>query len=284
MHDIFYIQPNFSKQHTAQRISISLRQDGFSFVIHAADSDTLLAAFHTTIPEPPTTLHYIEALQTFFAHDALQQSFERVSIVYVTPKITIIPSALFSAHTLSLLFETNHVLLPTESVLHYSLQKTDGYIVFAMPQTIIDACNTKFGTNIRILPQAAPFLESGCIQNKLVTTKQVHVNIEQSFIDIAVFDGQKILLHNTFEYSNNNDYMYFVMNVYEQLQLHPMEHPLVLSGIISKASHYYESAQMFIQHVNIVEPSQSHKYFLSHPFEPATYPLFSNLCNVSLCE
>lgn len=285
MQDIFYTQQDYSKQYThLQKISISLRPDGFSFVIQAVDTEKLLAVFHKNIDATIQNLQYILALQDFFAHDLLQQTFQRVTIVYVSPKITIIPSALYSPDTLSLFFQTNHVLVPNEVVLHYKLKQTEGYLVFSIPQPILDVCYSTFGKQVYIIPQAAPFLESSSIQNKLLPQKQVYVSLENSFFDIAVLEGQKILLYNTFEYANNNDYIYFVMNVFEQLQLHPMEQKIVLSGIISKASHYYESTCMFISHVHIVEPSQSHKDFLQYPFEHAAYPLFSNLCNVGLCE
>ncbi|HPH16689.1 MAG TPA: DUF3822 family protein [Bacteroidales bacterium] len=284
MQDIFHTVVDYSKQSYVQKISISLRPDGFSFVIQSVDTDDLLAVFHTKIEESLEIQKYVGALQSFFKHDLLQQTFQKITIIYVTPKITIIPSSLFSEHTVALLYEANHVRLPSEAILQYKLKHTEGYLLYAVPQTIIDECYASFGTHIQILPQAAPFLESSCIQNKLMVQKNVFVSLEQTFFDIAVVEGQKIILYNTFEYSNNNDYMYYVLHVFEQLRLHPMEQQLLLSGIISKASHYFESACMFIKNVSIVEPPQSHKGFMQYPFNQSLYPLFCNVCNVSLCE
>lgn len=285
MQDLLYIHKDYSNQYEQlQKVSISLRPNGFSFVIQAVDSDRILAVCYSQVSANSSISVYSKSLSVFFKHEMLQKTFQTISIVYVTPRITIIPSSLFSTHNLTLLFETNHVLVPNDVVLDYKLKQTQGYLVYTIPSQIIEACKEAFGNHIRFLPQAAPFLESSCIQNKIKTNKQVYILLDDTFFDIAVLEGHNILLYNTFEFSNNNDYMYFVMNVFEQLQLNPLEIPVMLSGVISKASHYYESIQMFIKHVHIIEPTQSHKDFLQYPFEQSLYPFFNNECNVSLCE
>lgn len=285
MQDIFQIHPDYSNfEITQQAISIALRQDGFSFVIHNLENEKIIGVFYKTFSDTLSRESYLQELELFLNHELVQQQFKSFSILYVTPKITIIPSAIFKTDEIELLYTCNYKLEDFEKIQTYKIKNSESHLVFAISNEILECCKSKIHQNFNIFPQAAPFIESSILQNKLLNERNIFISLESSFFDILVLDGPKILLYNTFEFSNVNDYIFYVMNIFEQLQLNPLQNKVVLSGKISQSSNYFESTKMFIKHVTTIEPFASQNELFHYPFNKVSYPLFSHLCNLSLCE
>lgn len=284
MQDIHYIDSQF-QTHIQNKLalSISIRRDGFAFLILDKDLHKIIATQYTNTQHPFLESDYMSSLENFLQQDFLQNQFDSVSIIYVSNKTTIIPASLFNIEQLPLLYSTNQILEENETVYHYKSKNVESYLVYSIPNSIYSVCKTAMPT-CEFFPQSAPILEFSILQNKPLSSKCVYISVENSYFDIIVLDGPKLMLSNSFEYTNLNDFIYYIMNVFEQLQLPATNTPTVVLGKISKASNYYTSLQMFIKNISIVVPLSSQQYLTEYPFNNASFPLFSAISNLSLCE
>lgn len=283
MQDFFYTNPTYNfKKGTPNKLSVLVQNQGLTYIIQEDTTDKLLALRYKKNIDSED----FESSLRYFLESCLelQSSFVKQTIVYATPKVTIIPSALYDKHTLQLFFSANYALESYEEVKSHKLHQSESVMVYSIPQVLQKQCEHALGSGLHFMPEAAPFIEMSSMHNKLSHDKTVYVNVQHSYIHVLVLQGQKIILLNSYNYTNNNDYVYYIMNVYEQLQLHPLEQKLYLSGLISEESRYFDSVKMFIKHVSIMPIPHYHSEFLHHPFHAHYYSLFSTISHVSLCE
>lgn len=286
MQDIFITHPDFSYSHTnTYELSIAFRPDAISFIISGKDYEQIFAAYYKEIESYTNHEEYIQACEAFFAHEACKHNYKKTSCVFFTERITIVPASLFSLDDLPTIFSFNHVLSEKESVLSYKITNADSFLLYPVHKQLLALCTKNLGIDFQTYPQSAALFEASILENKHEAKPRVWISLESSFFDIIVLQGPNVLLYNTFTFSNVNDYVYYVMNVFEQLQLNPMITPVVVSGKINPQSSYYEATSMFIKQVQIVEPYPSQKKHIETlPFTKLSFPLFFQLFSLRLCE
>ena len=136
---------------------------------------------------------------------------------------------------------------------------------------------------IKFYHQSSPFIENALIENKNQKFDyKVYIYNYVSFFDIIVITPQKLLFYNSFKYHNENDFIYFLMNVFEQLKLNPALTPVYLMGNISKLSDYYETLKKFITNIKFKKNTNNFNY--SYVFNQIPEHYFFNLLNLYQCE
>lgn len=265
-------------------LSISFRRDGFSFSVWNSDSGNLMSVYFKTISDSCSEEEYNLECTKFLQHEAFSYSYSKTSIVYVTEKVTLIPAALYNTDDLEAYFSLNHTLRGNEIIETYKVKNAESVIVYALSKRLKNDCIDKFGAQVLFFPQTAPLLESSILENKLVESKTVFVSLESTFFDVIILEGQKVVMCNSYDFTNVNDYVYYLMNVYEQLGLNTLKDKVVLSGRISRTSSYYDATKMFIKNTEIKVPLPTQQNILQTPFNQISFPLFSQLINLRLCE
>ncbi|MFO7869666.1 MAG: DUF3822 family protein [Bacteroidales bacterium] len=286
MQNITFFHSNFLYSQTdSYHLSISFRRDGFSFIIVDRDADELQASVFYSIDDSLSYDEYVEECSRFLNHEAFSYSYKQISCMYSSHHITIAPKSLCKQDDLRTILQFNHEIDKDESVYAYSLTNSDAVLVYAVSQQLIDMCRGRFEQSFDMFPHSASLLESSILHNKLEDGYSVFISLESSFFDIVILHKGNIIMYNTFSFANINDYVYYIMNVFEQLQLNQMKTPVVLTGRISKTSSYYEATCMFIKNVTIVQPLPLHAKMIARPpFTDISYPLFYQLFTINICE
>lgn len=81
----------------------------------------------------------------------------------------------------------------------------------------------------------------------------LQVLVHQNLVAIAVFQDGTLSLANTFRYTSEEDFLYFIMLVYKTLELSPEETPLYLSGHISKDGQLFSLLYKYIRHLHFAK-------------------------------
>ncbi|MDA3883440.1 MAG: DUF3822 family protein [Bacteroidales bacterium] len=285
MQEISFFHTNFTFNHSKLfDLSVSFRRDGFSFIIIDRDDEVLYASCFQPFDESLSHGDYLIACRSFLEHEAFSYSYKHVSCLFTTERITIVPASLCNQDDLRTILEFNHSLPDDEVVFSYPLINADSVLVYAVSKKLVDYCSERFGDFVNF-PHSAPLLESSILHNKLEDSYSVFISLESSFFDIVILNRGQIIMYNTYSFTNINDYVYYVMNVFEQLKLNQMKTPVILSGKISKTSSYFDATCMFIKHVSLVQALPLHTKMMSvSPFNNIPYPLFYQLFTINLCE
>lgn len=74
--------------------------------------------------------------------------------------------------------------------------------------------------------------------------------------EIVVTKNQQLLLFNTFLYQTLEDFIYYLLFTFEQLQLNPEVVPLQFVGAISEENEFFKIAYRYIRNCSILDVGQ----------------------------
>ena len=195
-----------------------------------------------------------ELWKVFVENPILEEKYDDVVVLHNSNLNTFVPSSLFDPNYLgsylqynSKVFETdyfafdyldtydlNNVFIPYTNINNYLL---DHYYTFDYKN-----CNSIF------VKKALDF-------SKNKDTKQVWVHFQHDRFEITVTKNTNLLLFNTFIYNSLEDFIYFLLFTYEQLQLNPELIPVQFLGDISEESDAFKIAYKYIRNCSLLDVS-----------------------------
>jgi len=220
--------------------------------------------------------HNYLQLQVAFQHICqsdrlLRLPYRQIHISLLSPTTTLIPVDLYDAARTRFYLEHNAVLTDEDVVMEDKMFDVGTYQVYAFNRVIFETLQTQFPT--------ATFSH---VLSNLITTygglnkgKTIYANLSGTYIQIVVFDEQKLLFANTFTQHSDKDVMYFVGLIFNQLELDWKKNRLVLSGEITPESLSYFTLQKYIKHVEFFDTP---KYIFKHDKAPSGHRFHVLMC------
>ncbi len=78
--------------------------------------------------------------------------------------------------------------------------------------------------------------------------------------EVFVLNNSGLQLFNVFDYNTPEDFIYYVLFVFEQLSLDTEKTEVVLSGLIDLDNELYAILYTYIRHISFLETSYSFKF------------------------
>ena len=152
----------------------------------------------------------------------------KIDVVVESYQYCIIPADIFRLEDATdfLLFE--HKPAPTDSILYNKIPEFGIVTVFGIPETVLDALNQLF-PNSAIEHHLSRFIsENVSMQNE----NCLFCHAGNKKLDAVAIKNGKLALINSFGYKTPEDFLYFVMNLYDKLSLNQQKHPVYLLNSI----------------------------------------------------
>jgi len=261
-------------------LSIQANLNGLSFSILDTKTLKYLALRHIPLgSEIPVHKYPDHLIKAIGEDDQLQGDFKDVFCIWENSKTTLLPSALYNKDNLKTYFEFNQVLDDLDELHTDYLKQLDAYLIYPMHHEIANTL-IKFYPRTKFFNQATPFIEY-CLKVNNDPGKRVYANFQENFFDVVVFEGSSLLLHNSFNYRNEKDIIYFVLHVYDKLGLDTKETGIVLSGQVNKEPGTTETIRKCVKSVQMASPDDQFQY--SRAFEKIPDYQFINLFNLYSC-
>ncbi len=282
--DIVFIDETFDLNQTRNyHISIQAGLSGYSFsVLDPVRNKYILLKHFVFRPEEMSPVLLEEKIDEIHGNDEfLEREYKTVLFSYQSPKYTLIPAPLFNKQNLRTFFEFNHILDDLDQIYYNEYKSIDAYNLFVVPSELSNIVYKSF-RNVKFFHQVTPLIENGLINHgKRNSYKSVIANLYGNYMDILAIRGDKLLLCNTFPLKNEEDLVYFVLYVYEQLKLKGEETPLFISGEMQKNSHAFDLLKSYIK--NIGFEKRNNNFLYSYTFDETDSHLFANLFNLRMC-
>ena len=163
-----------------------------------------------------TTSDY-QALQNTIDNSVnISEEFSGVKIVYGGTDMSIVPTPVFNPDEVQNIYALTHTGNSNETLLNTALIKNNATILFPVNKEIHQLLVDKFNG-------AEVYHELGVL---LDTINQhvgycLNVRLNKGKIMLAVTNNNKLVLANTYNYSQPEDAVYFVLNACEQLNIDP---------------------------------------------------------------
>jgi hypothetical protein len=247
-----YTDPSFSQDRTPH---CQLRLQISEYELSIAIYDTLSDAF-TLIERYPIRKGYAqvkpqEALARILQTHALTRlPFASIEAIIVTNTYSLVPGALFDSEHAAGLHALNHPIVEEDDLSWERLEAQDIYFIYSWPKAWKIVLESQF-------PQVAvhhyaPMMAKGLLPNALGKTA-VFVHVQDFREDIVVIADGKFLLFNSFNFQSPEDFIYYILLVFDRLSLSRETIPLKLLGEVEMGSALFDSCYRYIRDVEFLD-------------------------------
>ncbi|WP_129749683.1 DUF3822 family protein [Flavobacterium beibuense] len=191
--------------------------------------------------------------KAFVNHPELMYDYDEIVVLHDNSLNTFVPTALFDEEFLGSYLQYNTKVFDTDFFAYDTIENYDINNVHVPFMDVNNFLIDRYGsfdyknTNSILVSK---LLDA----SRNVDDKQVFVHIQATHFEIIVVRNQKLLLFNSFEYNTPEDFLYYLLFTFEQLQLNPEFIKVSLLGKINEMHPCYEIAYKYIRNVVLFEP------------------------------
>ncbi|MFH1000107.1 MAG: DUF3822 family protein [Bacteroidota bacterium] len=279
-------QPGSTKNN---RVSIQLRLDGFSFVQIDSISNKVLFFEDFLIPimlgdeaefqYEKLTLRFESLLNE---KQEFSQAFKSVHIVIDNEFYTLIPEVLYSERRIEDYLKLTHVLPENFLVKSNTLRFSESKLVFGIYAPLFYLLSDHF-QNFELRHFSNLFIQQSALLQKTSGESKIYVNVNEKSIYILAFENDKLLFSNSFAFKEKEDFLYYILLIYNQMNFNPEKNPLVFSGNIDRASDLYAIAYQYISNINF-HPIKSDGIIFGRDFPETFKSKYCVLIQSVICE
>ena len=235
-------------------LSIQINLSGLSFCILDKDLNSVIHLEHIKFDETKNPETLLEAVQnTFLNYKPLQQSFTEVFVLHQNNWSTLVPSSIFKTDHIADYLKYNTKILATDLVDVDALNHLELHCVFVPFTNINNFIFEKFGS-FTFMHSSSIMIDKLSILEKNNTNKKVYIYVSNNDFDLIVFQSEKLLFFNHFEFNTPEDLLYYVLFSFEQLQLNPELISVKLLGEIKSNDALFTLLYKYVRHVSFLEP------------------------------
>ncbi|MBV7267994.1 DUF3822 family protein [Winogradskyella luteola] len=241
-------------------LSIQVNLNGLSFCILNRTSNTIEFLKHIAFEQkltPFDTLNRIKAEMS--SNTVFSDEFNSVVVIHQNELATLIPKALYSENLKADYLKFNAKILKTDFITHDEILINDSVNVYIPYVNINNYIFETFG-EFTYKHSSTLLIDTILQKNGSDKKTKVYVQVNSSTIEVLVLDKGQLQLFNVFEYRSKEDFIYYVLFVFEQLKLDVETTEIKLSGRIEKDDELYQMLYTYVRHVDIIGTDFNYKF------------------------
>jgi len=248
-----------------KELSIQINLNGLSFCILNRTLNTI--EFLKTIPfeQKTTPVEVLNHLKSeLSSNTAFSEDFNAVLVIHQNELATLVPEELYNVEHKADYLKFNSKILRNDFITEDDISINKTVNVYVPYVNINNYIFDTFGEFV--YKHSSSILIDSHLQN--IETKDepiVYLNINKSTVEVLVIEKNKLQLFNVFEYHSKEDFIYYILFVFEQLKLDVETTTIELSGKVEKNDDLYTVLFTYVRHVNFVE--KKYKFSISNDID-----------------
>nr|WP_290629217.1 DUF3822 family protein [Altibacter sp.] len=239
------MDPNIQK-----KLSVQIALTGLSFLV--SNPDTKEPMFYTekkfSSPHTPEEL-LLELQRSFSEYKELEHPTE-VILLYATNVYAPVPLSLFDETKASEYLKFNSKILANDYISHDTLESAGTVVVYIPYVNINNYIFDRFGS-FQYYHATTVLLRSFLASEKHSRDAKVFVHVTETHFDLLVLKEGTLQLCNSYLYKTPEDFVYYILFCFEQLNLNPETVPVTFVGSISEESDLYHIVYRYIRNVTV---------------------------------
>ncbi len=247
-----------------KKLSIQISLNGLSFCI----ADTILnkvvlsdTLFFKTESTPYLVLKELKSL--FEKHSVLKKKFSDVLVIHKNNLFSLVPKTLFDENELANYLKFNTKILANDNIVYDEVENQDVISVYVPFTNINNYIFENFG-EFEFKHSSTAVLQT-LLQQKASSKTICYVHVSDREMELVVLHQKKVLLYNQFPYRTKEDFLYYILFTFEQLQLDVESVKLKLFGKIEEGDELFEICYNYIKKVSVFLPKNN-----TYSFEEGT--------------
>lgn len=243
-----------------KELSIQVNLNGLSFCILNRTSNTIEFLNHLPFEHKLTPFDVLNRLKTELSSNTVfSDEFNSVIVIHQNELASLVPKTLYDENHKVDYLKFNAKILKTDFITQDEIAINDSINVYIPYVNINNYIFETFGAFV--YKHSSTVLVDTILQKYSVKeTPEVYININSSTIEVCVVDNKQLQLFNVFEYHSKEDFIYYILFVFEQLKLDAEVTQTKLSGSIKKDDELFNILYTYIRHVDIIKPEFSFNF------------------------
>jgi len=265
-------------------LSLQISEDLFRVCITDTKNNRCLLLEDYQFTEVKTVSDLINQLELIFDdHHVLKAGYwKSIKLSIKNKSFSLVPDSLFDKDYLKEYLNINCTINGKE--IYYHKQKTtDTVNIFPADKKLIEWFKAKYPLKpIRFFHYTSSFIEGLMIDKALQEERSVFIASEKNFLTVLVKKNKRLEFCNTFYYATPEDFIYFVLFVFDQLKLNPESTPVTLWGEVTSDSPVYSKLYKYIRNISFGKKPTTLTF--GYQFDEVFDHKFYDLYNMHFCE
>ncbi len=247
---------NTRKENTYhKKLSIQFGLNGLSFCVLNTKTNRVLALEQVPFEKKQNPFEALERLMHYFeVRDYLKNHFDSIIVIHENNVSTLVPNSLFNADHLADYLKFNCKILQSDYLNYDPLQHINASNVYVPYVNANNYIYDAFGAFT--FKHYSTLIIDTIMQKAPSDADILYVHIGYKHFEIISVTKGLLQFYNTFEYSDAQDFIYYVLFTLEQLFLDPETVTLHLLGAIDDNSALYHILYTYVRNVTI-DPHQN---------------------------
>ncbi len=237
-------------QKNYKKLSIQVSLSGLSFCVFDLITQKIIA--YNKIVFNKSSVIEEELWKVYTDNTILSNNYDEVVILHNNNLNTFVPTTLFDSNFLGSYLQYNVKVFDTDlfaydTIGNYEINNV--YVPYVnINNFLLDQYDSFEYKNVNsVLVKKILDISIGN------DDKQVYVHFQKDNFQIVVVKNQQLLLFNSFEHTTPEDFIYYLLFTYEQLQLSPETITTNLFGLITDKDDYFKIGYRFIRNCFLLD-------------------------------
>lgn len=245
-----YLVLNQLMEQSLHKLIIQVSLQKFTFIIQEIESKQICHFASEGFNQNRTIEEQLHSL--FAKHEILSSSFEDILVLHDSNLNTFVPTELFDEQALGSYLQYNTKVFSTD---FFAFDELTGkkinnvYIPYVQINNVLLDQLGEFTYQHINTPLVQHIVDLSA--NSMAI--EVYAYVQKDHFELIVTQEGTLILFNSFLYNTAQDFIYYLLFVYEQLKLDPETTPLKLLSRIEKEDALFEQAYTYIRQVEILE-------------------------------
>ena len=237
------------------RLSIQISLNGLSFCMLDTVTHTVIASEQVVFHKELTPFQVLGELKQLVEKNAIQKTaFSEVVVIHRNNLFSLVPKTLFHTDELANYLKFNAKILANDHLAYDEIEGHELMNVYVPFVNINNYIYDLFGEFV-YKHHGTVMVQSLLNEGHTANTATCYAHFSEQQLDITVIANKKLQLFNNFEYTTQEDFLYYLLFTLEQLKLNPETVQLRLFGDVEKDDAIYKRCYGYVKHVAIFVPT-----------------------------
>ncbi len=253
------ITNNSLTEKSYKKLSIQVALNGLSFCCRDLLSGQITSFKQVDFSSFPKNYTIENALwKSILDYPELTRSYDSIVVLHENDLSTFVPKPLFDADYKGSYLQFNTKVFETDFFATDEIEQSEMINVYVPYVHVNNYLIDQFGS-FEYNHFSTILVSKLLDHSKNQESPQLFVHVAKEHFEIVVVQNQKLLLYNSFQYKNADDFLYYLLFTAEQLHLNPESFKLFFLGDCTTENELYQKAYQYVRNTQMMEVTEVQK-------------------------
>ncbi len=222
-----------------------------------------------------------ELHKVYLQDNLLKLGYQEVTVCLFHAGCTLVPNPLYHEEDARVYLSKMMPLSANDEIHIDHLPSLDSRNVYSIDKGVRSIMESYFPT-ARFHHATTPFLLGTQQLSQHRNGHFMYVNVLDQKMHVVLFQDRDLLFSNIFSFRATQDFLYFVLLIFDQFKLKPETMPVYLAGQIVKESEIFRMLYRYVRHIEFLQAPDYLR--VGERFRMLPSHQFFDLLSLKLCE